>query len=141
MRFRPRVQFDCSSDGLASFGSTPRRTIVVTIVTVFVASFLNWGFGLGVAGLLTREMPNAFESISVGGGGRLFGMDDFFQRILQFDSPLASNSRFKPEHRTESHRSGLATGVDASYSSESGNRFAFISRAAAPVLRDSAKQK
>ena len=41
---------------LASFGSTPRRAIVVTIVTVFLASFLNWGFGLVVAGLLTREI-------------------------------------------------------------------------------------
>jgi short-chain fatty acids transporter len=41
---------------LASFGSTPRRAIVVTIVTVFIASFLNWGFGLIVAGLLTREI-------------------------------------------------------------------------------------
>jgi short-chain fatty acids transporter len=41
---------------LASFGSSPRRAIVVTIVTVFMASFLNWGFGLVVAGLLTREI-------------------------------------------------------------------------------------
>ena len=41
---------------IASFGSTPRRAIVVTIVTVFIASFLNWGFGLVVAGLLTREI-------------------------------------------------------------------------------------
>jgi short-chain fatty acids transporter len=41
---------------LASFGSTPRRAIVVTIATVFIASFLNWGFGLVVAGLLTREI-------------------------------------------------------------------------------------
>jgi short-chain fatty acids transporter len=41
---------------LASFGTTPRRAIVVTIVTVFIASFLNWGFGLVVAGLLTREI-------------------------------------------------------------------------------------
>jgi short-chain fatty acids transporter len=41
---------------LASVGSTPRRAIVVTIVTVFIASFLNWGFGLVVAGLLTREI-------------------------------------------------------------------------------------
>ncbi len=41
---------------LASIGSTPRRAIVVTIVTVFIASFLNWGFGLVVAGLLTREI-------------------------------------------------------------------------------------
>jgi short-chain fatty acids transporter len=41
---------------LASFGSTPRRAIVVTIGTVFIASFLNWGFGLVVAGLLTREI-------------------------------------------------------------------------------------
>lgn len=43
---------------VASFGSTPRRAIVVTIVTVFIASFLNWGFGLVVAGLLTREIAH-----------------------------------------------------------------------------------
>jgi short-chain fatty acids transporter len=29
---------------------------VITIATVFIASFLNWGFGLVVAGLLTREI-------------------------------------------------------------------------------------
>jgi short subunit fatty acids transporter len=112
---------------LASFGSTPRRAIVVTIVTVFIASFLNWGFGLIVAGLLTREIAQRIR-IDFGWlvAGAYSGVDDFFQRILQFDSPLASNSRFKPEHRTESYRSGLATRVDASYSSESGNRFAFI---------------
>src|SRR5260370_37602437 len=41
---------------LASFGSTPRGVIVVTIVTFVIALFLNWGFGLVVAGLLTREI-------------------------------------------------------------------------------------
>src|SRR5260221_10022403 len=41
---------------LASIGSTPRRAIVVTIVTGFIASVLNWGFGLVVAGLLKREI-------------------------------------------------------------------------------------
>jgi short-chain fatty acids transporter len=29
---------------LASLGTTPNRAIVVTIVTVYFASFLNWGF-------------------------------------------------------------------------------------------------
>ena len=74
----------------------------------------------------SRDCSAHSDRFRLAGGGRLFGVDDFFQRILQFDSPLASNSRFKPEHRTESYRSGLATRVDASYSSESGNRFAFI---------------
>jgi short-chain fatty acids transporter len=46
---------------VASFGPTPRRAIVVTIVTVFIASFLNWGFGLVVAGLLTREIAKRIE--------------------------------------------------------------------------------
>jgi hypothetical protein len=30
------------SNWLASFGSTPRRAILITIVAVFIASFLNW---------------------------------------------------------------------------------------------------
>jgi short-chain fatty acids transporter len=41
---------------LASLGTTPNRAIVVTIVTVYLASFLNWGFGLVVAGLIAREI-------------------------------------------------------------------------------------
>jgi short-chain fatty acids transporter len=41
---------------LASLGTTPNRAIVLTIVTVYFASFLNWGFGLVVAGLIAREI-------------------------------------------------------------------------------------
>jgi short-chain fatty acids transporter len=41
---------------LASIGTTPNRAIVLTIVTVYFASFLNWGFGLVVAGLIAREI-------------------------------------------------------------------------------------
>jgi short-chain fatty acids transporter len=41
---------------LASLGTTPKRAIVLTIVTVYLASFLNWGFGLVVAGLMAREI-------------------------------------------------------------------------------------
>jgi short-chain fatty acids transporter len=41
---------------VASFGTTPKKAIVLTIVVVYIASFLNWGFGLVVAGLLAREI-------------------------------------------------------------------------------------
>jgi short-chain fatty acids transporter len=41
---------------VASLGTTPKKAIVLTIVTVYVASFLNWGFGLVVAGLIAREI-------------------------------------------------------------------------------------
>jgi short-chain fatty acids transporter len=41
---------------LASLGTTPKKAIVLTIVVVYVASFLNWGFGLVVAGLMAREI-------------------------------------------------------------------------------------
>jgi short subunit fatty acids transporter len=41
---------------VAAFGTTPKKAIVLTIVVVYVASFLNWGFGLVVAGLLAREV-------------------------------------------------------------------------------------
>jgi len=41
---------------LASLGTTPNRAIILTILTVYLASFLNWGFGLVVAGLLAREI-------------------------------------------------------------------------------------
>ncbi|MBV9874099.1 MAG: short-chain fatty acid transporter [Verrucomicrobia bacterium] len=41
---------------LASLGTTPNRAIVLTIVTVYFASFLNWGFGLVVAGLIAKEI-------------------------------------------------------------------------------------
>jgi short-chain fatty acids transporter len=41
---------------VASLGTTPKKAIVLTIVVVYIASFLNWGFGLVVAGLLAREI-------------------------------------------------------------------------------------
>jgi short-chain fatty acids transporter len=41
---------------LAAFGTTPKKAIVLTIVIVYLASFLNWGFGLVVAGLMAREV-------------------------------------------------------------------------------------
>jgi short-chain fatty acids transporter len=41
---------------LASVGTTPKKAIVLTIVIVYLASFLNWGFGLVVAGLMAREI-------------------------------------------------------------------------------------
>ncbi|MBV8213257.1 MAG: short-chain fatty acid transporter [Verrucomicrobia bacterium] len=41
---------------LATLASTPKKAIVLTIVTVYIASFLNWGFGLVVAGLIAREI-------------------------------------------------------------------------------------
>ena len=41
---------------MASRPKTPRAAIVLTILVVMVTSFLNWGFGLVVAGLLAREI-------------------------------------------------------------------------------------
>ena len=41
---------------LAGLATTPRRAIVLTIVTVMITSFVNWGCGLVVAGLLAREI-------------------------------------------------------------------------------------
>jgi short-chain fatty acids transporter len=43
-------------DRLAALATTPKRAIVLTIVTVMLTSFLNWGCGLVVAGLLAREI-------------------------------------------------------------------------------------
>jgi short-chain fatty acids transporter len=41
---------------LAGFATTPRRAVVIIILVVMVTSFLNWGCGLVVAGLLAREI-------------------------------------------------------------------------------------
>jgi short-chain fatty acids transporter len=43
-------------DGLADIATTPRRAVVVLVVTVMVTSFVNWGCGLVVAGLLARQI-------------------------------------------------------------------------------------
>jgi short-chain fatty acids transporter len=43
-------------DWLASRPQTPRSAIVLTILVVMVTSFINWGFGLVVAGILSREI-------------------------------------------------------------------------------------
>lgn len=41
---------------LASIPTTPRNAVSLTIVIGMIASWLNWGFGLVVAGLLAREI-------------------------------------------------------------------------------------
>ena len=41
---------------LASIPKTPRNAVSLTIVVGMVASWLNWGFGLVIAGLLAREI-------------------------------------------------------------------------------------
>jgi len=41
---------------LASLPKTPRNAVSLTIVTGMIASWLNWGFGLVIAGLLAREI-------------------------------------------------------------------------------------
>jgi short-chain fatty acids transporter len=41
---------------IASLASTPRRAVVVTFLVSAIACWLNWGFGLVVAGLLAREV-------------------------------------------------------------------------------------
>src|ERR1700752_2684220 len=43
-------------DKLAGIATTPKRAIVVLVITVMVTSFVNWGCGLVVAGLLAREI-------------------------------------------------------------------------------------
>jgi short-chain fatty acids transporter len=43
-------------DGLAGIATTPKRAVVVVVLTVMVTSFVNWGCGLVVAGLLAREI-------------------------------------------------------------------------------------
>ncbi|MBV8352923.1 MAG: short-chain fatty acid transporter [Verrucomicrobia bacterium] len=41
---------------LAGIATTPKRAVVVILITVMVTSFINWGCGLVVAGLLAREI-------------------------------------------------------------------------------------
>ncbi|HWC15828.1 MAG TPA: TIGR00366 family protein [Terriglobales bacterium] len=41
---------------LASIPETPRNAVSLTIVIGMIASWLNWGFGLVIAGLLAREI-------------------------------------------------------------------------------------
>jgi short-chain fatty acids transporter len=41
---------------LAGVATTPKRAVVVIVTTVMVTSFVNWGCGLVVAGLLAREI-------------------------------------------------------------------------------------
>ena len=41
---------------LAGVATTPKRAVVVILITVMVTSFINWGCGLVVAGLLAREI-------------------------------------------------------------------------------------
>jgi short-chain fatty acids transporter len=43
-------------DRLAGIATTPKRAVVVLVLTVMVTSFVNWGCGLVVAGLLAREI-------------------------------------------------------------------------------------
>jgi short-chain fatty acids transporter len=43
-------------NGLARIATTPRRAVVVVVITVMATSFVNWGCGLVVAGLLAREI-------------------------------------------------------------------------------------
>ena len=43
-------------DELAGIATTPKRAVVVLVITVMVTSFVNWGCGLVVAGLLAREI-------------------------------------------------------------------------------------
>jgi short-chain fatty acids transporter len=43
-------------DRLAGIATTPKRAVAVLVLTVMVTSFLNWGCGLVVAGLLAREI-------------------------------------------------------------------------------------
>jgi short-chain fatty acids transporter len=43
-------------DFVAGFATTPRRAVVIIILVVMATSFLNWGCGLVVAGLLAREI-------------------------------------------------------------------------------------
>jgi short-chain fatty acids transporter len=43
-------------DRLAGIATTPKRAVVVLVLTVMATSFVNWGCGLVVAGLLAREI-------------------------------------------------------------------------------------
>src|SRR5712664_2001968 len=41
---------------LASLAKSPRNAVSLTIIASMIASWLNWGFGLVIAGLLAREI-------------------------------------------------------------------------------------
>jgi short-chain fatty acids transporter len=41
---------------LAGIATTPKRAVVVILISVMITSFVNWGCGLVVAGLLAREI-------------------------------------------------------------------------------------
>ncbi len=43
-------------DRLADIATTSKRAVVVLVITVMVTSFVNWGCGLVVAGLLARQI-------------------------------------------------------------------------------------
>src|SRR5258708_38792800 len=46
---------------LASQPKTPRTALVVVILVVVVPSFINWGCGLVIAGLLAREIAKRIQ--------------------------------------------------------------------------------
>jgi short-chain fatty acids transporter len=48
-------------DRLAGIATTPKRAVVVVVLTVMVTSFVNWGCGLVVAGLLAREIAKRIK--------------------------------------------------------------------------------
>src|ERR1700722_18115804 len=48
-------------DRLAGIAPTPKRAVVVVVLTVMVTSFVNWGCGLVVAGLLAREIAKRIK--------------------------------------------------------------------------------
>ena len=127
---------------LASFGSTPRRPIVVTIVTVFIASFLNWGFGLIVAGLLTREIAQRiridFGWLVAGAySGWMIFSSGFSSSIALSQATPGSNLNIvqKVTGQVLPLESMLLTPLNLV------TALLLFSRAAAPLLRDSAKQK
>ena len=127
---------------LASFGSTPRRAIVVTIVTVFIASFLNWGFGLIVAGLLTREIAQRiridFGWLVAGAySGWMIFSSGFSSSIALSQATPGSNLNIvqKVTGQVLPLESMLLTPLNLV------TALLLFSRAAAPLLRDSAKQK
>ena len=47
--------------GLVSLAKTPNQAVVLTFLVCAVASFLNWGFGLVVAAMLSREVASRIK--------------------------------------------------------------------------------
>ena len=47
--------------GLVSLVHTPNQAVVLTFVTCAIASYLNWGFGLVVAAMLSREVASRIK--------------------------------------------------------------------------------